>query len=203
MPTLRKLSTSLIWGIWSLSSLGQNFAPRPDLRVGDRWEFHQTGTDEGKLVDRRWSREIVAITPDGTMRVKGAKGNLLIFDLSWNRRPPTHPDIGPHDFEFPLKVGATWAYSSPLGESFWLQSRHEVVALEKITVPAGTFECFRLEGESRYDEKYYGETWHMIRWYCPAIRYMAKLRVVLDIRRVGPGSRSVLDSDLISFELGK
>ena len=126
----------------------------------------------------------------------------MSFDLSWNIRPADHPEIGHHNFEFPLKVGAKWKYSSPPGERFWYQSHHEVVAFETITVPAGTYECFRLEGENRYDEKYYGETWYLIRWYCPTINYTAKEHLVLDIRRVGPGSRSVLDSELIRFKLG-
>ena len=200
--TLHKLSASLVWGMWSISSLGQNLAVRPDLHVGDRWVFHETGTDDGRPIDRRWSREIVEITPDGAIRIKRGDGNLLSFDLSWNPRPANHPEIGHHNFEFPLEVGTKWTYSSSSGERFWYQSRHEVVAFETITVPAGTYECFRLEGENRYDEKYYGERWYLTRWYCPIIRYVAKQHLVLDIRRAGPGSRRVLDSELIRFKAG-
>lgn len=198
--TLWRLAAWLIAGAWSMASLGQSVAERPELRVGDRWVFHETGTDAGKEVDRRWSREIVDIASDGVIRVKRRDGNFISFDSSWNPRPADHPDISAHDFEFPLKVGAKWSYSSPPGERFRVQSFHEVMAYERIALPAGTYECFRLEGESRYDEKYYGETWYMTRWYCPAVKYLAKLHIVRNIRVIGgPPSRSVLDSELVQF----
>ena len=72
------------------------------------------------------------------------------------------------------------------------------MAYERVTVTAGTFDCFRLEGESLYNERAYNEQWYMTRWYCPSIKYVAKLHIVRNIwEPYSPPSRSVLDSELV------
>ena len=177
-------------------------ADRPGLRPGDQWVFHETGTDAGVSVDRRWSRRVVESLADGMVRVAPPIGDISVFDDSWNPRHPARPEFHPLDFVFPLRVGAEWTFASPPG-AYYQRGNARVAAYETIKVPAGTFECFRLEGESVFNQgKSYSETRRMTRWYCPAVKYMAKLQFELDIWQFyGPGTRKVLASELVDFKL--
>jgi CHAT domain-containing protein len=80
------------------------------------------------------------------------------------------PHTGTH--AWPLEVGKTWTSSyqyrdalhnfrNNRGEATW-----RVLAEEDVTVPAGTFRAFRIEGSSR------ANTW--VTWYAPAVRIAVK-----------------------------
>jgi len=192
----------------------QNIADKPMLKAGDLWVFHQTGTETGKRVDRQWSLRIAGTLADGMVRVTPKHGGTDVYDGSWNPRHPDHPESWGHDFEFPLRVGAEWTFESPIGAVdasglFYRQhGHHKVVAFEPITVPAGTFNCFRLEGASywtsgasRSHQTYTNtEMWRMTRWYCPEVKYLAKLHVEYSAAGAFIGVvGSTLDSELIRF----
>jgi hypothetical protein len=135
------------------------------------------------------------------VRVTPSIGEISVFDDSWNPRHPARPEFHPLDFVFPLRVGAEWKFASPPG-AYYQRGTHRVAAYESIRVPAGTFECFRVEGESVFNQKNYSETRRMTRWYCPTVKYMAKVQVELDIwQGYGPGTRKVLVSELVDFKL--
>lgn len=181
----------------------QPVAEKPDVQLGDLWVFRQIGTEMGKAVDRRWWRRVAELLPGGTMRVEPVYIGQAVFDESWNPRYSTRSDY-PLDFKFPLRVGGEWSFSSSQGEHFQ-DGHHRVVAYETITVPAGTFDCFRLEGVSIYNEKTwkvnYSDTWRMTRWYCPRVKYIAKWHIERNSAvYFGYGlNHDVLDSELIYF----
>lgn len=195
-------------------SFAQNVADKPALNVGDLWVFHQTGTEAGKHVDRQWRRQIAETLADGMVRVTPIYNGVSVYDASWNPRHPETPDFWPADFEFPLRVGAEWSFASPVpsydttGRTYYQQGKHKVVAFEPITVPAGTFECFRLEGTSNWTSGVdiahpnwrYMATWRMTRWYCPAVKYLAKTRIEFSASGIATGViYSALDSELVRF----
>ena len=78
-------------------------------------------------------------------------------------------------------VGSTWEYASPIGSvdrygrAFERRGEYKVVAFEPVTVPAGTFKCFRVEGVNHMvrafstgDADYkQTERWTITTWYCP------------------------------------
>jgi hypothetical protein len=198
-----KLTVCLLGGLWSVGLYGQVIAEKPDLRVGDRWVFRQTGTEMGKSVDRRFSREVIDIAADGMIRIKNGDGTIRTFDSSWNPRNPQRPEFWPQDFQFPLRVGAEWSFASPPA-TYYQNGGHRVSAYESITVPAGTFDCFRIEGKSIFSTKSRSETWIMTRWYCPAVKNNAKSHVKVIIGDAyGLGSWRELDSELIRFTAGE
>src|ERR1700685_3866992 len=127
LDTKWQVAGCLVGALWSLQSFEQGFAAKPDLQVGNRWEFRETGSVSGKDVDRRWSREIVEITSDGMIRVKEADGNVVTCDSSWNPRNPQRPEFYPRDFEFPLSVGARWSFASPPA-NYYQHGGHGVAA---------------------------------------------------------------------------
>ncbi len=190
-------------------SLAQPVADKPDLKVGDQWFFRETVIEGGKEVNRPWMRRIEEFLPDEKMRVRRLAG-IDTYDTSWNPIHPDRPEFWPLDFQFPLRVGAEWSFSSPPGK-YWQHGHHKVVAYESITVPAGTFDCFRLEGVSSWNsgtdtggvyrpEFKYNESWHITKWYCPAVKYVVKLQTERTATGVATGAtwrRS--DSELIHF----
>ena len=80
----------------------------------------------------------------------------------------------PHDGTFspPLWVGKSWLasyqyYDYDLGRSFTnVYYRWRVEAYEDITVPAGTFKAFRLEGNTPYSST--------TLWYAPGVKLIVK-----------------------------
>jgi hypothetical protein len=157
----------------SLCASGQPAVDNPDLRIGDQWFYHRTGLEAGKATDRRWWRRVVDRLPDGQIRMQRSNGEFDISDSSWNFLNPSHPEFRLRDFQFPLQVGAEWSYSSPMG-SLYQHGSWKVVAYETITVPAGVFECFRLKGERVSSTRSFSDTRNLTRWYCPAVRGVAK-----------------------------
>jgi hypothetical protein len=197
-------------------AFGQAAVGKPELYVGDEWTFRETGDDAGTNVDRRWRRRIVEKLPDETIRVEPVYGGVRNFDASWNPRLPTRPS-GSVWFRFPLHVGATWSYESAPGAmtssnlSYKEDGQFKVVAIESITIPAGTYDCFRIEGRTHWlghagthaPEGAYAEWSRVTHWYCPDFRYFAKRRIERNTRSAyGKATRSVLESTLIAFTSG-
>ena len=195
-----------------LPTHAQDVTNAPELHVGDEWVFHQTGTANGDPVDLTWRRKLAESLPDGKFRIEPTTRGFDVVDASWNLRHPMRPDFWAIDFKFPFKVGDSWTFASPAGardtegKSYDLHGAHKVVALESITVPAGTFSCFKIVGESSFvtiqsvadAEHRRVESWKMTRWYCPTVRYVAKLRTER-YSAGGKGNYYISDSELVSF----
>jgi len=187
MATLVWISVLLIGAAWVRPLLAQDVANKPELRVGDTWTFHMTGEDDGKTIDSAWRRVIVETLPGDRIRVTPPY-NVDTFDGSWNPIYKERPDFWPVDYQFPLRVGASWSYASPVGartvdgRSYDNHGNMKVVAYESITVPAGTFQCFRIEGESYWaaaidatlPDYMFTEKWRITNWYCPEVRFIGK-----------------------------
>lgn len=212
-----RFGCSLLTAMWSLSALAQEVADKPDLRLGDEWVFREKGVEDGKPVDRTWRRRIVEILPDDKFRVTPKYGSIEVFDRSWNYRHPERPDFWPIDFQFPLRVGASWSFASPYGASttkaqnFDQRGHYKVVAFETVSVPAGTFKCFRIEGESHWlHGNTYSSDWHFVgrwlitNWYCPDIKYIAKSHIERHTSgTLLKATYRELDSELLVFKPGK
>ena len=68
---------------------------------------------------------------------------------------------------------------------------YKVVAFEPLTVPAGTFDCFKVEGkaEAAYKASYQQQVRETY-WYCPKVNGVAKLsRETATTSRDSPSSR--------------
>lgn len=217
MSTLPWMVVAVFAIVWPRVSVAQDVASKPELRVGDTWMFHTTGTNDGKAVDYGWRRRIDEISPDGKIHVT-RRYNVDLFDSSWNPIYAERPDFWPVDFQFPLRVGAAWSYASPTGAStvdgrgYENNGYMKVIAYESITVPAGTFKCFRIEGESNWNaaitardaDLRFIEKWRITNWYCPDVRYLGKSRTE---RYIGgsfrKGTYHTLDHELVSHRRGR
>jgi hypothetical protein len=78
-----------------------------------------------------------------------------------------------------MQVGSEWSYVAKFGTQVMMDQRgsYKVVAYEPLTVPAGTFDCFKVEGkaEAAYRISYQQQIKETY-WYCPKVNGIAKLQ---------------------------
>jgi hypothetical protein len=102
-----------------------------------------------------------------------------------------------------MRVGDEWTFSIRFDNpNFEELGRAKVAAYESLSVPAGTFQCYRVEAESTYGSKYYSEYRVWSRWYCPEIKWLAKEVIMTRTRSVAnPASNGeqTFTSVLIKF----
>ena len=156
-------------------------ADRPDVKVGDQWRFVVYYGIPSTEPNRAWV--VNAITPAGIEGTENGAPLRLTSDLNV-LESPTHTDSNPRALSFPLEVGKRWRYSSDWvfkvkGSKGSSIVDVAVVGHEKITVPAGSFDSFKLEakgtirGISGINSQIAGET-SVTYWYAPAARAVVK-----------------------------
>jgi len=109
--------------------------------------------------------------------------------------------------QYPLEVGKQWRMSGPSHAIVNWNSDEEVIgrvlAAETIRVPAGTFECMRVETEVNLGVKSYSQQRIHTRWYCPQIKWIAKEKIETRVYDPSRGyTRTFTESVLISFKRG-
>jgi hypothetical protein len=89
----------------------------------------------------------------------------------------------PHSFglQFPLTVGKEWQGRCQRFDegriSGTFVGAYRVVGIESVTVPAGTFKAFRVEGET-YEVQAPKQRWRFIHWYAPDARMEVKVQAM-------------------------
>ena len=187
----------------AFGAVAQPTADKPDLKVGDQWEFNQNvKIVPGEEKSEPWSRRVLEIQPDGRTKVVVGKDTLTL-DAMLNRIDARGPEYSVVTYKFPMKVGSEWSYSARAGEGGMLERRgsYKVTAYEPVTVPAGTFDCFRVEGQWETSTRggYTGRAREQY-WYCPAIKYIAKSSFQFDQNwREQPSKSETRQSELTKF----
>lgn len=177
-------------------------ADRPDLGAGDRWDFVVWYSTPSAEPNRTW-----IVTAVNGARVEGTEnGEPLVLTSELNvLDSPRSADSRSQALAFPLEVGKRWRYTSE-----WLFKPKNskgtsvvdvvVVGYEKVRVPAGEFDAFRLEakaalrGVSGIGSVIDGETLTTY-WYAPAAR--AVVKSVARNPYLGPST-----VELVRFERG-
>jgi len=132
--------------------------------------------------NREWVIRLV-----GPARIEGTEnGELLLLTPELN--VVESPESRYSDFRtlsFPLEVGKRWRYATewlfkPKGSKGQSVGEVEVLAYEKVVVPAGEFDAFklvatdRISGTSPINSQYAGEIVRTY-WYAPAARAVVKI----------------------------
>jgi hypothetical protein len=155
----------------------------PQLRVGDSWTYQVIDLLSGS-VTRTYTVALSEIRPDswrfGTGYVTDKSWNVLreMIDGKPIRWTPKRPN-----YEFPMEIGKTWTAETvrdaPDRESEQTYT-FRVVRQERVIVPAGIFDTFRVEGTSKYKSRIKkdgrsGEGGGVHRyWYSPTVaRFVA------------------------------
>jgi hypothetical protein len=157
-------------------------AERPALKIGDRWQFVQYYTVASTEANREWV--VDAITPAAIeITENGRDAVRLTSELNVLESPQVR-NSNPQALKFPIEVGHRWRYESewvfkPKNSRGGAVNDVEVVAYEKIRVPAGEFDAFRLEmkgtirgvsGINSQIDAGVSATY----WYAPAARAVVK-----------------------------
>ena len=163
---------------------GSPFAQKadlPDVKTGDEWKFAVYYTVPSVTPNRAWV--ITSVTPD---RIEGTEnGDPLILTRELNvLESPRTRESNPKALAFPLEVGKRWRYDSdwvfkPKASKGSTTVDVTVVAHERIAVPAGEFDAFKLtasgslRGTSPINSRYAGNTTETY-WYAPTVRAIVK-----------------------------
>ena len=177
-------------------------ADKPTMTVGDTWTYSQT-TDAGKgPTESTWSRKVVAIAADGGFEFQIGE-RLQKHDAAGNYLDPKGAEYNRTVYRFPMQVGSEWTYAAKFGTQVAMEQRgsYKVVAYEPLTVPAGTYDCFRVEGKA--DAAYKISYQQQVRetyWYCPKTNGFAKLqRETTTTSRDSPSSREKVEMILTKY----
>lgn len=155
-------------------------ADRPNVKVGDRWVFAVSsgiGPSATKVSDRVWV--VTSVAAPGIKGTENGQPLVLTTDLNV-LESPRGKNSDDRRLTFPLEVGKQWSYANDYvlktaGVEGHINVNVTVVGYEKVRVPAGEFDAFKLErkGNWRLSVGETGETTETY-WYAPAARTIVK-----------------------------
>jgi hypothetical protein len=165
----------------SAAAIGQRADP-PEVKVGDRWQFVVYYTVPSTTPNRTWV--ITSVTPT---RIEGTENSSEALSLTPELNiieTPRERTSNMKMLNFPLEVGKRWRYESdwlfkPKGSKGTFVGNVTVVGYERIKVPAGEFEAFKLvdkrvmRGISGIGSVVDAET-SLTYWYAPAANAIVK-----------------------------
>jgi len=202
---------------WATACPAETLSPagRPELKIGDSSVVRNLDVRTGEKRDT----SIVVIMVDADRIVTEASGstsgtrtytrdyNLLEVKTGEKVTLTVKPFWA--SLRFPLEVGQTWGgfFESesvvlPRNRSIQWRWKASVVSAEAITVPAGTFQAFKIEYDGRYFGHQGDQSWtgshKETAWYAPAINQFVKR----ELEQRAPG-RNFLNQhviELLSFK---
>lgn len=160
---------------------------KPDVHIGDRWAWQHIN---GLANERDFTQieDVVDISDNEIrtrVRIKGKPGGgIATFTREWNPIDVVSARYDPYlkDFAFPLQIGKKWDSSADKmlfsnGKHGKFFSKSEVVAMEKVTVPAGTFDAYKInvsiDAAGTDEDANAGHTVETY-WYAPTVKRYVK-----------------------------
>lgn len=173
-------------------------AQRPVVKPGDAWRFVEYYTVPSTVPTRHWV--ITRVTPSGIEGTENGEPLRLTPELNVVDSPRTRESL-PGALRFPLEVGKRWRYESewlfkPKGSTGTMSVEVVVVGHEKVSVPAGEFEAFKVVATRRMRgvagigsviDAESGTTY----WYAPSVR--AIIKAVNRNPYLGPSTVELVD----------
>jgi hypothetical protein len=172
--------------LFSVNAFAQG-TDKPDVHVGDRWSWqHTNGLANEKDLTR--IEDIIEVSDNEIrtrVRVKGkSESGIATYTREWNPTDVIYAQYDPNlkEYAFPLEVGKKWKssadkrlFSNGKHGKFFLEG--EVVAFEKVTVPAGTFDAYKinvaLDASGTDEDANIGNTVETY-WYAPSVKRYVK-----------------------------
>jgi hypothetical protein len=182
------------------SAVGQEVAPAPSgkatpapslepaaipvWKLGDEWSFqYEDATSKGTFVDVVTRDETVDGIECYVVRSGGSEFYYRKTDMAYYIQKDSSGKIirrhvPPHAFmAWPMAVGKQWQESLTLErpqtrETEALRVTMRIEATETVTVPAGTFDTFKIVRRNDRTGAVDGEF-----WYSPQVRYFVRFRI--------------------------
>ena len=195
MNSMKRVLALALAGL-STCALAQR-AELPVVRAGDEWKFVVYYTVPSTTPNRSW-----VITSVGAAGIQGTEnGEPLRLSPELNILESTEIKASNmRMLSFPLEVGKKWHYESdwlfkPKASKGTFTSDVSVVAYEKINVPAGEFDAFKLVEKRAMRGVAIDVQTNLTSWYAPAANAIVKSVYV------NPSLGSTLTTELVSFRL--
>ena len=127
---------------------------------GDRWTYEVTDEITGD-VKQTSTVNVISVSDNEIVTRVTARGTdrpfQIVYDRNWNRLDDDVWKYRPSDgsgIPAPLEIGKEWRFDSKAtnfqnGTAMRITGHSKVVAQEKITTEAGTFDTFKVESSSR------------------------------------------------------
>ena len=191
---------TLVWAVAPVRA--QTAADPPAVKVGDAWTYTMT-TDAGKEPKEvTFTRKVAAVGADGGIEIH-IGDRISKHDASGNLLDPRGAEFNRTFYKFPMQVGSEWSYTAKFGTQVPIEQRgsFKVVGYEPLSVPAGTFDCYKVEGKSEAAYKAsFQQQMKETYWYCPKVNGIAKLqRDTSTMSRDSPSSREKVEQVLVKY----
>ena len=170
---------------WKPAPVGMSWSTM-QRNTGSYGKDMQTSTTRVADMDWKGSPAVALKTATGTLLQQPADGRWLAF-LAPDGKPVTIFDP-PAGWPLPIGVGSSWKGPRKItnlstGRTLEFEWSCTVPAYEKVTVPAGTFDAFRVECTSTVDSQ---DTY----WVTPAVHPFLKTKAVRGPKHpAGPGTQ--------------
>lgn len=168
---------------------GPIVADAPTLVPGDTWTIRYSDGARGMRKFLKEDAGVLVFEASHTWKDGETSQGLLHLTRDLATVRMLAPDgaelrrFEPHSFglRFPLEVGKEWQDRSQRFDEGKLvgtfAGTYKVVRIEEVVVPAGTFQSFRVEGQT-YELRAPTRLWRFTHWYAPEVRIEVKLRAV-------------------------
>ena len=175
-------------------------ADRPNVKVGDQWQFRIGGNARATELDLTWVA--TSVTAAQIKATENGQPLLLTPDLN-QLESPRKTDSDLRLLSFPLQVGKAWTYVNDYllkDTGTKGQSKQSVLVLsyEKVRVAAGEFDAFKLESTGSISGSSYSGPISGLSsrtyWYAPAARAIVK-------EEINDPYRGRYGSELVAFKL--
>jgi hypothetical protein len=150
---------------------------------GDRWVYEISDEITGDL--KQTTTVVVIAVSDTEINTRvstrgAARPRQIVFDPGWSRIDDDVWKFRPSDgagVQLPLQVGKEWRFENKAtqfqnGTALSTTGQSKIVAQEKITTPAGTFDTFKMETTMRQvnsNDQTKAATVNIALWYAPAV----------------------------------
>jgi hypothetical protein len=177
-----RCSALLATVLMASATAGAQVAQRPEVRAGDRWRFAVYYAVPTAVPNRVWVIESAG--PGGIVATENGQPLRLTSDLN-PRESPLLVQEGTEALRFPMRVGQQWTHVGSVrfkdnGSQARVETVVRVEAWERVRVPAGDFDAFRLRAKGTIHGTSYagsgqlrGET-SSVYWYAPTVRAIVK-----------------------------
>jgi hypothetical protein len=173
----------LAFGMTIVAPASAQTAEHPQWRVGDKWVFEEVA----RFRDEKTKRSFLVVDsqPDGRFVIQTGAGGRVVFDQDGNSLDRRGPEFSWRRLAFPMAVGKRWSHErkTQSADSYGKEtSSWSVVAWEKVTVPAGTFTCLRVEGtifnsfewDLSVSKGWQNGQTNTTYWYCPEVQWFGR-----------------------------
>jgi len=202
---------------WATACPAETLPPadRPDPKVGDSAVFRNLNVQTGEKRDT--SVVVIMVDADKIVdEMSGSTSGTRTFTRDYNLlevKTGEKVTFTAKPFwaslRFPLEVGQMWdnffeteAVVRPRNRSTQWRWKANVVAAEAVTVPAGTFQAFKIEYDGRYFAHQSNQSWtgshKETAWFAPDVNFFVKRE--LDERAPGRNFLNQHVIELLSFK---